>query len=92
MQGLWKNSISGYNRKGNKRKKQNLNHFYNDKIDGILNNSTYLSSELNKSKESIIYRNKTIKEEGKENCHDQILLLLPIYLLLSKEVSYKEEK
>jgi len=31
-----------------KEKKQNFNHFYNDKIDGILKNPKYLTKNINK--------------------------------------------
>jgi len=70
MQGLWKNSVSGWNEKGFKRKKQNTKHFFNDKIDGLYKNSTDVRINSIKSKDTTQFTKRSIRvdiEKTREN-------------------------
>lgn len=56
MQGYWKNNVQGWDRKGNKRKKQNRNTFLKDKGRALLKTYSYKERKVNEEK----YRNETV--------------------------------
>jgi hypothetical protein len=72
MQGLWKNNLSKYSNKCDRRKKQSLKHFYKDKLYGLMNSSSLknklISTTNNKRKINVdndfTYSLKKIKNDN----------------------------
>ena len=69
MQGLWKNNVSGYNKKGDKRKRQSHKKFVKDKYRSVVKKFVYGKSEnlsvYREGSKSVFYRDaKRIPQEA----------------------------